>query len=81
MDIRFLTYRFSVNDLILYQRDNSILELKTKQAELLRLFVCEPEKIHSKEDILEALWRNQDVSEQVVFQTVSQLRGILGNDV
>lgn len=58
-----------------------IVPLKRNQIALLLFFLEDEDTIHSKDDILDAIWRDQDVSQQVVFQTISELRSILGNSV
>ena len=39
----------------------------------------EPEKIHSKEAIMDSVWQDKVVSEQAVFQNISHLRILFGN--
>lgn len=79
MEVLFSEYRFLRDQLTLY-KDNEIVPLKHTQALLLNFFLENPESVHSKETIMNAVWQNKDVSEQVVFQTISQLRAILGAD-
>jgi DNA-binding winged helix-turn-helix (wHTH) protein/tetratricopeptide (TPR) repeat protein len=79
MEIRFANYRFLPEPLILYF-DNELIPLKRNQAVLLQFFLSEPEKIHSKNEIMDSVWQGKVVSEQVVFQTISQLRSILGEN-
>jgi len=77
MEIRFANYRFLPETLVLYH-DHELIPLKRNQAVLLQYFLSDPEKIHSKDAIMDSVWQNKVVSEQVVFQTISQLRAILG---
>ena len=79
MEVRFSDYRFLPEQLILY-KGNELIPLKHNQAQLLDFFLRAPEGIHSKNAIMDAVWQDKVVSEQVVFQTISQLRSILGND-
>lgn len=79
MEIIFANYRFLPEPLILYL-DEELIPLKRNQAMLLHFFLSEPEKIHSKDDIMDSVWQDKVVSEQVVFQTISQLRSILGEN-
>lgn len=79
MDVKFSDYRFSRDQHILYKHED-IIELKRNQALLLDFFLSNPEGIHSKEAIMDFVWQNKVVSEQVVFQTISQLRAIFGAD-
>jgi len=78
MDIKFADFCFDPEKLTLY-RQGEQLALKRNQALLLRFFLSRAGEIHSKDAILDEVWRGKVVSEQVVFQTISQLRGIFGN--
>jgi len=75
----FESFRYDIDKQILY-KESELVPLKKNQAVLLSFLLSEPDSIHSKEDILNTVWSNQIVSEQVVFQTISQLRAILGHD-
>ncbi len=77
MDVKFSEYRFLRDQLILYKHDK-IIPLKRNQALLLDFFIANPDGIHSKDAIMDAVWQDKVVSEQVVFQTISQLRSIVG---
>ena len=79
MDIRFNNYRFNREQQLLY-KDETLIELKTNQAALLELFLLNPDKIFSKDNIMDQVWKDKVVSEQVVFQNISQLRAIFGSD-
>lgn len=79
MDLKFGEYRYSLEQALLY-KGNELIALKRNQAGLLGLFLSNPDRIYSKEDILDLVWQNKVVSEQVVFQTISQLRSIFGNE-
>ncbi|MCF6434805.1 winged helix-turn-helix domain-containing protein [Pseudoalteromonas sp. MMG021] len=46
----------------------------------MSLFLENPAKLLSKEDILSHVWPRKVLSDQVVFQTISQLRAVLGDD-
>jgi len=79
MEVKFTEYRFLRDQLILYKNED-IIPLKHTQALLLDFFLADPHSIHSKHTIMDAVWRDKDVSEQVVFQTISQLRAMFGSD-
>lgn len=79
MDVKFAEYRFLRDQHILYKHDK-IIDLKRNQALLLDFFIANPDAIHSKDAIMDSVWRGKVVSEQVVFQTISQLRAIFGSD-
>ena len=76
--IKFDDFVFNECSKTLY-KDNNLVELTETQLRLFLLFLSNPEVIFSKEDILEELWRDKNVTEQVVFQTISQLRALLGS--
>ncbi|MCO7224355.1 winged helix-turn-helix domain-containing protein [Pleionea sp. CnH1-48] len=78
MEIRFADYRFLREELVLYKNDE-LIPLKRNQALLLDFFLSSPDKIHSKEAIINCVWQDKVVSEQVVFQTISQLRSVFGD--
>jgi len=78
MESKFENYQFLHEPLILY-KENEIIPLQRNQAVLLGLFLSNPEKIHSKDAIMDSVWHGKVVSEQVVFQTISQLRAVFGN--
>ena len=79
MEVKFADFRFLRESLVLYKQDE-IIPLKSNQALLLDFFLSDSESIHSKEAIMDAVWHGKVVSEQVVFQTISQLRAILGDN-
>jgi len=79
MDVNFAQYRFQREQLTLYKGDG-IIPLKHTQALLLDFFLADTDGIHSKETIMNAVWKDKVVSEQVVFQTISQLRALFGAD-
>jgi DNA-binding winged helix-turn-helix (wHTH) protein len=79
MYICFGEFRYEIKKQLLY-RQEELLPLKRNQATLLDFFIKDAHSIHNKNDILDVIWANQDVSQQVVFQTISELRSILGNE-
>jgi len=79
MEVKFTQYRFLRDQLILYKNEE-IIPLKHTQALLLDFFLADPHSIHSKRTIMDAVWQDKDVSEQVVFQTISQLRAMFGSN-
>lgn len=79
MDIHFADFYFDSEKLTLY-KNGELIALKRNQALLLHFFLQHTQDIHSKGTIMDAVWQGKVVSEQVVFQTISQLRTILGSD-
>ena len=75
----FGEYRFFSDTMVLYLKDE-LVPLKPNQAALLKYFLSHPQGVLSKERILDHVWKGKVVSEQAVFQTVSQLRRIIDNN-
>ena len=75
----FGEYRFFPDTMVLYHKDE-LVPLKPNQAGLLKYFLSHPQEVLSKERILDHVWKGKVVSEQAVFQTVSQLRRIIDNN-
>ena len=76
--LHFADFQFDSSQNILY-KNNEIITLTANQAKLLALFLADPKQILSKEDILQHVWCDRVVSEQVVFQNISQLRAIFSD--
>ncbi|MEO2266068.1 winged helix-turn-helix domain-containing protein [Pseudoalteromonas sp. YIC-656] len=65
---------------MLLSRGEQVIPFSEKPAQLLRLFLKEPNKIHTKSSLLEIVWADRVVTEQVVFQNISYLRAKFGDD-
>ncbi|MDW7547430.1 winged helix-turn-helix domain-containing protein [Pseudoalteromonas sp. McH1-7] len=79
MKFAFKDFLFDSKELKLYKDDRK-LNLKQKPAQILELFLSAPQTIHSKEDILEKVWPDRKVTDQVVFQNIGHLRALFGDD-
>ncbi|WP_085300556.1 winged helix-turn-helix domain-containing protein [Cognaticolwellia mytili] len=79
MIFSFKKFQFDSEQQIL-TKDGSTRSFNEKPARLLTLFLSEPNKIHNKAEILEYVWPDRVVTEQVVFQNISYLRVLFGND-
>ncbi|WP_440053889.1 winged helix-turn-helix domain-containing protein [Pseudoalteromonas sp. T1lg65] len=79
MKFAFKDFLFDSQSLALY-KDEKKLNIKEKPAQILNLFLTEPETIHSKTDILEKVWPDRKVTDQVVFQNIGHLRALFGDD-
>lgn len=73
----FNDFVFDSEQLILY-KNNEVIACRHNEAKLLALFLSEPQRVFSKEDILEQVWSGKVVSEQAVFQNISLLRALFG---
>jgi len=80
MTYQFGEFTFFPEQSSLY-KNGQLLPLTSNQARLLGFFLSTPQVVHSKQTILQSVWEGKVVSEQAVFQNVSQLRQIFGNDV
>ncbi|WP_064436095.1 winged helix-turn-helix domain-containing protein [Pseudoalteromonas neustonica] len=74
----FEKYYFDQDTFTLYYNEKP-KALKGNEAKLLALFIKNTDEILSKETILDEIWGQQSVSEQVVFQNISQLRSVFGS--
>ena len=79
MKVKFKDFEFDSTELIL-RLNGKIYSLNEKPAQLLALFVNQPDKIHTKNEILDAVWPNRVVTDQVVFQNISLLRALFGDE-
>ena len=73
----FNDFVFDSEQLILY-KNSEVVACRHNEAKLLALFLSEPQRVFSKEDILEQVWSGKVVSEQAVFQNISLLRALFG---
>ena len=78
MQYIFENFRFDAIQQVLY-KNGQVIPLKQNEAKLLSLFLSRPEDILSKDTILNEVWGDRVVSEQVVFQNMSQLRTIFSD--
>lgn len=77
MKYLFNDFMFDSEQLILY-KNNEVISCRHNEAKLLALFLTDPKRIFSKDDILEQVWSGKVVSEQAVFQNISVLRALIG---
>ncbi len=59
-------------------RDGQIVPLKPKAYDLLCKLLAEPDRVLSKDELLDYLWPRQDVGEANLTQTIYELRQALG---
>ncbi len=79
MDYYFNNFKFNSQSFLLTQNDQP-LPIRNNEANLLVFLLANPTQIHSKDAILENVWAGRVVSEQAVFQAVSNLRNLFGED-
>ncbi len=79
MKYLFDNFEFDSESLIL-TKNQAAIDIRHNEAKLLALLLGSSEKVFSKEDILADVWQEKVVSEQAVFQNISHLRSIFGNN-
>ena len=79
MRYQFNEFEFDSTSLLL-TRDGAALAIRHTEAKVLALLLEHADSVLSKEEILSHAWRGKIVSEQVVFQNISNLRSLFGND-
>lgn len=72
-------YRLDLKDERLWIGDQPV-QITNKAFRLLRLFVCNPNRLLTKDDILDAVWRDVCVSEGLIKEYVHDLRLALDDD-
>ncbi|NQZ83435.1 MAG: winged helix-turn-helix domain-containing protein [Colwellia sp.] len=75
----FRNFEFDSTSLLL-TKNGEIVTIRHNEAKVLSLLLEQADKVLSKEDILANVWQDKVVSEQAVFQNMSHLRNLFGND-
>lgn len=78
MRYRFNEFEFDSTSLVL-KKNGQTLAIRHNEAKVLKLLIEQPDNVLSKEDILSHVWQDKVVSEQAVFQNISHLRSLFGN--
>ena len=73
-------FEFDLNNLEL-KKDNRIIHLKPKVAELLKFFIQNRNKVVSKEEIFEYLYGLEEPNEKSLRTFINNLRAVLGKEV
>ncbi|MCO7223372.1 winged helix-turn-helix domain-containing protein [Pleionea sp. CnH1-48] len=76
---RFKDFEFNSADLVLKQKGEAVA-IRHNEAKVLSLLLQHRDKVLSKNDILSHVWQDKVVSDQAIFQNISHLRNLLGND-
>lgn len=79
MLFKFNDFVFNSDSLVLTKGDESI-EIRPNEAKLLALLLKQAEQVIAKDEILAQVWQGKIVSEQAVFQNISNLRSLFGNE-
>ena len=78
MRYRFNYFEFDSTSLVL-KKNGQTLAIRHNEAKVLKLLIEHSDNVFSKEDILSHVWQDKVVSEQAVFQNISHLRSLFGN--
>ncbi|KDC55648.1 winged helix-turn-helix domain-containing protein [Pseudoalteromonas sp. S3431] len=78
MRYKFNNFEFDSTSCVL-KKNGDDLAIRHNEAKVLKLLLEHSNQVFSKEDILSHVWQNKVVSEQAVFQSISNLRRLLGN--
>ncbi|MBA6410894.1 winged helix-turn-helix domain-containing protein [Pseudoalteromonas sp. 5Ae-yellow] len=78
MRYKFNNFEFDSTSCVL-KKNGDDLAIRHNEAKVLKLLLEHSNHVFSKEDILSHVWKNKVVSEQAVFQSISNLRRLLGN--
>jgi DNA-binding winged helix-turn-helix (wHTH) protein len=78
MRYKFNEFEFDSTSLVL-KKNGETLAIRHNEAKVLKLLLEHADNVFSKEDILLHVWEGKVVSEQAVFQNISHLRNLLGN--
>ncbi len=79
MNYYFNHFIFDSQTLVLTKAGRPIA-IRLNESRLLAFFLANPEQVFSKDAILENVWAGKVVSEQAVFQAISNLRTLFGDD-
>jgi len=79
MNYYFRGFQFKSDQLVLIKMEQTV-SLRANEAKLLTLLLSDPQRVFSKEQILENVWAGKSVAEQSIFQNISNLRSIFGDD-
>lgn len=78
MNYYFQDFQFKSDQLTLLKQGHTV-KLRANEAKLLALLLSDTQRVFSKENILETVWAGKVISEQSIFQNISNLRVIFGD--
>jgi DNA-binding winged helix-turn-helix (wHTH) protein len=79
MHYRFNEFEFDSIKLLL-TKNGDALGIRYTEAKVLAVLLEKTDTVLSKDDILSHVWHDKIVSEQVIFQNISNLRNLFGNN-
>lgn len=78
--LRFAGFELEQQRAELKGPDGGAIKLRPKTFDLLIMFVSNPGRVLSKQELIEAVWPNIHVGEDSLFQCIRELRAALGDD-
>jgi len=79
MRYSFKEFEFDSKSLVLTNAGDSV-PIRHNEAKVLALLLQQADTVLSKEEILSLVWQDKVVSEQAIFQNISHLRSLFGNE-
>ncbi|WP_291608907.1 winged helix-turn-helix domain-containing protein [Bradyrhizobium sp.] len=80
MIVRFADFEFDQIRAELRGPDGQPIKLRAKTFDMLALFVANPGRVLSKQELMRAVWPNVHVGEDNLFQCIRELRQALRDD-
>ncbi len=77
--LEFAGFRFDLDSQRLWRGDCEV-SLKPKMSAMLIVFITQPERLISKDELLGSVWRNTHISPETLRSTLRELRHVLGDD-
>lgn len=77
---------YKINELLFDQRkqtlllDLTLIQLESRQAEVLAYMCRHPNKLISRDELIEQVWQGQIVTDNAVNRVIAKLRKSLGDD-
>lgn len=78
--LRFAGFEFDQQRAELRGPGGKIIRLRPKTYDLFRIFLDNPGRILSKQELMEAVWPNVHVGEDSLFQCIKEIRAALGDE-
>lgn len=78
--LRFAGFELAPKRAGLIGPDGRTIKLRPKSFDMLQLFLANPGRVLSKQELIEAIWPNLHVGEDSLFQCIREIRTALGDD-
>lgn len=78
--LRFLGFELNEQRAELRGPDGAAIKIRSRTLEMLKIFASNAGKVVSKRELMEAVWPGVQVGEDSLFQSIREIRSILGDD-